>query len=112
MFSEKTTFTFPIILSPIKDISIQIHSFSTLFVRTCRYFVNEFLSLSILNLFRISILYLEISTLYTVWYSLFPVRSECTHVLIYEKIWFVYIWRNLFTATLERSLWTLLLNQH
>jgi len=62
MFSEKTTFTFPIILLPIKDISIQIYSFSTLFVRNGRYFVNEFLSLSILNLLR----------LYSIWkYPLF-----------------------------------------
>jgi len=59
-----------------KVISIQIHSFPTLF-HDSYHFGKEFLSLSV-N-FGISILYMEISTPCTV-YSLFPVREECTHV--------------------------------
>jgi len=57
-----------------KDISIPIHSFSTLF-HNGRYFVNEISVTFDLEGFGINILYLEISTPYLVCYSLLLFHS-------------------------------------
>jgi len=94
-----------------KDITIQIHSFPILF--NGRYFVNEIsVTFHLEDFFGITILYLEISTPYTVCNSFFPIRGECTHVPSIRKMLAFTFWGNLFAAALECSLWTYLLKQY
>jgi len=87
-----------------KDISIQIHTFPTLFHNN-RYFENEISVTFDLEDFGIIILYLEIST--PLWYDIlfFPFAASI-NILSIRKLLVCTFRGNLFAAAMERSLWT------
>lgn len=104
MLREKSTLPFPITLANKKDISIQIHSFSTIF-HNGRHFVNEFLSLSISNILGLAYYIWKSPPLIRYAIPFFTSAASALMYQVYKKYWFVYmLW--------ERSLWTQLLNQY
>jgi len=81
-----------------KDISIQIHSFSTIF-HNGRHFVNEFLSLSISNILGLAYYIWKSPPLIRYAIPFFTSAASALMYQVYKKYWFVYmLW--------ERSLWT------
>jgi len=70
---------------PIKRYQHLNNGFSTLF-HEARYSVNEFLSLSISNILGLEYYIWKSPPPYTVCYSLFPARGECTHVPSIQKM--------------------------